>query len=171
MGEEKGTMSSLPTTVDESRVAPPGVIVGDDAEDERLLKEADKEATSYLDGFDWCDGVLETRLGLGIGGIFAVFLCHIAPAAPEVDEWLWVVVGDLPPLYMPTDDCPNPAAALDAYIGAMSEWVSAVREGRPLDDVPPVAAAPTMEHAAMLESRLNYLDEEILQEHQADLAE
>jgi len=171
MGEEKRAMSNLPSTVNESRLAPTGVIVGDDAEDTRLLQEAEREATAYLDSFDWCGEVLETHLGLGIGGIFAVFLCHIVPGASGVDAWLWVVVGDLPPLYMPTDDCPNPAAALDAYVGAMSEWVSAVQEGRPLDDLPPVAAAPTMEHATMLQDRLKYLDEEILREYEADLAE
>ena len=171
MGKEERAVSNLPSTIDGSRLAPAGVIVGDDDEDTRLLREAESEATAYLDSFDWCSGVLETYLGLGIGGIVGVFLCRIVPGAPEVDEWLWVIVGDLPPLYMPTDDCPNPAAALDAYIGAMNEWVRAVRDGRPLDDVPPVAVAPTMEHAAMLESRLNYLDEEILREYEADLAE
>jgi hypothetical protein len=51
----------------------------------------------------------------------------------------------------------------------MSEWVDAVKNGRPVDELIPVNVPPTMEYADMLENRLNYLDTEILIDYKDDL--
>jgi hypothetical protein len=82
-----------------------------------------------------------------------------------------VVVGDLPPAYIAVDDAPNPACALDSYIGAMEDWVDSVKAGRPVDHLIPVNIAPTAENAAKLASRLKFLDEEILSFYADDLSE
>jgi hypothetical protein len=50
----------------------------------------------------------------------AVLLVKITPTREDVDEWLWVVVGDLPPAYLVADDAPGPAAALRAYISSVT---------------------------------------------------
>jgi hypothetical protein len=59
----------------------------------------------------------------------------------------------------------------------MREWIAAVRAGRPVSELIPVetsgGGAPlpaTEETAAMLESRLDFIDERILSEFEADLA-
>jgi hypothetical protein len=44
----------------------------------------------------------------------------------------------------------------------MTRWVEAVRAGTSLEDVIPVRAEPTLEHAAMLASRLQFIRDEIL---------
>jgi hypothetical protein len=44
----------------------------------------------------------------------------------------------------------------------MSRWVHAVRHGLPLDDVIPVAAVPSLEHAEMLAGRLALIETEII---------
>ena len=88
-----------------------------------------------------------------------------------MDEWLWVVVGDVPPAYLVTDDAATPAKALGIYIDLMEEWVDAVEAGEPVGDLIPVATADGYElidetpaNAAMLKSRLGYLREQIVPE-------
>jgi hypothetical protein len=155
--------------LDFSKTVPEDQVQGDDEEDTQLLRELIARAKRYIEGFAWCKDLRETYFGLGVGGIFAVVLTRIEPAREDVDEWLWVVVGDLPPLYLVTDDAPNPAAALDAYIGEAERWVAAVRAGEPVDDLMPTGAPPTSEWADQLDSRLRFLDREILAGYEEDL--
>jgi hypothetical protein len=128
-----------------------------------------KEATDYLDSFKWCRQIVESYVGIAVPGVVAVFLSRIIPNQPDVDEWLWLIVGDLPPAYITTEDAPNPATALDAYIGAMEKWVDAARSGKPVDGLIPVNVPPTKEYADMLAKRLRLLDAEILSHYKEDL--
>ena len=79
-----------------------------------------------------------------------------------MDNLIWVIVGDLPSAYITVENSPNPACALDSYIGAMEDWVEAVEQGRPVFDIIPVNAEPTLANAQRLKTRLSFLDEEIL---------
>jgi hypothetical protein len=127
------------------------------------------EARSFLESFTWCSSVIEAYIGFSYAGIVAVFLFQIAPARAGVDEWVWVVVGDIPPAYITCEESPNPACALDAYIGAMDEWVQAASFGRPTKGLIPVNVAPSKENAERLRTRLQFLDKNILAEHSEDL--
>lgn len=135
------------------------------------LTELEREALEFLRGFSWCTSVLELYKGISEPGIVGVFLCRIHPARPEVDNWLWVVVGDLPPAYLVTDEAPNPASALDGYVSLMRHWVTAAEQGLPVDDLIPVNVPPTREYAAMLATRLNLLEEHLRAEYADDLAD
>ena len=157
--------------VDMSKVTPAALMRGEDAEETAGLKELLDEAAAYLNRFDWHRGLKEAYLGIGIAKILGVFLLEIVPASEEVDDKVWVVVGDLPPAYITTEEAPNPATALDAYIGAMEEWVEAAREGRSVEGLIPVNVPPTAENADSLESRLHFLDKEILSQYEEDLKE
>jgi hypothetical protein len=119
-------------------------------------------ARDFLLDFRWCGSILEEFVGFAFPGIVAVFLFKISPAKAEVDEWTWVVVGDLPPAYITCEDSPNATCALDAYIGAMTEWVDAAANGRSVDGLIPVDVEPTPESAANLRVRLDLLDHKIL---------
>jgi hypothetical protein len=94
-------------------------MAGEDSEDSHLLQRMAVEAENYLSSFAWCQSIESRYFGAGIGGIVGIFFFGIQSRRPDVDEWLWVVVGDLPPAYIVTDDCDTPSEALDAYIGLM----------------------------------------------------
>ena len=128
-----------------------------------------EEARGYLSSFKWCVDILDEYAGILYAGIVGVFLFRIVPAREDVDEWIWVVVGDLPPAYLTCDQCPNPASALDGYIGAMSEWVSAVENGESVAALIPVNVKSTLENADKIKTRLNFLDERILIDYKDDL--
>jgi hypothetical protein len=114
--------------MDLSRVRSLTQFGGEDEDDHQLSKDLLKEADSYIRAFAWCKSVKETYVGDCVGGIVALVLFRIEPAVRDVDEWIWVVVGDLPPAYI-APASPDPADALDDYIYQMSRWILAVRTG------------------------------------------
>lgn len=146
-----------------------GVVVadkmrGDDPEDTRLLGGMLQTAKDYLFSFDWCSGVTKAYFGDGVGGVVAVFLMRIIPARKGIDEWLWVIVGDIPPAYLVTEGIRDPHEALAAYIEHRKEWVSFASQSKtppkkimPVDSVP-----PTAEWASKLDVRLETLKAHIL---------
>jgi hypothetical protein len=119
-------------------------------------------AENYLRCFPWCGGIREAYYGHGYGGIVAVFFFRIEPEHINVDEWLWVVIGDVPPAYLVTDNAATPSAALEGYIQQISKWVELAKQGRSSKDVIPVYVSPTPENAAELERRLRLLIELVL---------
>ena len=165
--------------IDYAKLVPCAEVAGEDAEDQALLRELIDRGRSYLSSFEWCRDIIECHLGdIAVGGVVAVLLMKIEPAHDDVPEWHWVVVGDLPPAYIAADDAPNSAAALDAYIGEMQQWIDAVKAGDPVDDLIPVETSDggesleaRSELAHDLERRLRFLDREILPFHGEDLRE
>jgi hypothetical protein len=155
-----------PRNPDLSSLVRAGQFSADDPGENELLRQTIRGGTAYLRSFDWCREIKECYVGdIAVGDVVVVLLCRIVPAKEAVDEWLWVVVGDLPPAYIVTDDAPDAASALDAYIGEMERWVDAVRKGQSVAELIPVLTAeggdvldPTREHAADLERRLRMLE-------------
>lgn len=126
------------------------------------LSELELEAANFIRSFAWSGDLLALFEGYQEPDIIGVFLVHLRPAAAEVDEWLWIVVGDLPPAYLVTDGSLTWQQAVAGYIDEMQRWVDAAKTGAPVDDLIPVNTPPTAEYAAMLESRLRTLRETLL---------
>ena len=135
-------------------------MAGEDEEDTELLKQMLEEAKNYILSFSWCETILGSYFAGGVGKVFAIFLFNISPAHPEVDSWMWIVVGDVPPAYLPLGDCRTSREVFDTYIAGMKRWVELARDGReaaPEDHVPPVNVPPTPEWAESLDGRLRSL--------------
>jgi hypothetical protein len=120
-------------------------LFGEGPDETLLLKSMALDAEKFLESFEWCKAIEEKYFGAGIGGVVAIFLFGIVPARSQVDEWLWVVVGDLPSAYLVTDDCKVPSEALQGYIAEMRKWVSLAKAGRTSSDVIPVNVPATLE--------------------------
>lgn len=148
--------------VDLKGVVPIDQTVGEDEEDTALLRGMANDAAVFLMSFAWCRGIRESYFGDGVGGIAAIFLFWIEPAKENVDEWLWVVVGDIPPAYLVTDVCKSPSQALEAYMDEMSEWVVLAKQGQSSSQVIPVPVPATPENARILEKRISLLREIVL---------
>ncbi len=140
-----------------SSLIPAAKMKGDDAVDTRLLRKMSEEARRYISSFSWCGSVVDSYFGGGVGGIFAVFFFHIQPSRHGISPWIWIMVGDIPPAYLPLDDCSSPAKAFRTYIRGMSQWVEFAREGKHgtvEQGVPPVNVPATAEWAERLNQRL-----------------
>lgn len=127
------------------------------------MREFAAEAESFVASQSWCSKVADVRLAWAAAGILGVFQVDLVPAEPGVDPTIWVVVGDIPPAYLALDESPTWREALRGYVSEMWRWVHAVRHGLPLDDVIPVAAEPSLEHAEMLSGRLAFIETEIIE--------
>jgi hypothetical protein len=149
-------------------VVPIDQMRGEDAEDTRLLVKLRVEAELYLSKLNWFPGVVELFYGGGIGGILAIFLVRTHPNAfsakgTAIDQWLWVIAGDLPSAYLVTDGSKKPSEACEAYIYQLSRWVERVEAGETQgSDVMPldVQANPAM--ASALSQRLVVIEELVL---------
>jgi len=97
-------------------VVPLSQMVGGDAEDTKLLSVMAAGAENFIRCFSWCREIREAYFGDGYGGIVAVFLFRIESSRTDVDEWLWVVFGDVPPAYLVTDLAKIPSQALIVYL-------------------------------------------------------
>ena len=157
--------------VDMEKVVPAAFMRGEDAEETDLLRGMLAEAYAYFERFTWHRGVSAADYGLGVPGIIAIFLFEFEPSRPEMPDKVWIVVGDLPPAYIDVGDAPNPATALDGYIGAMSDWVDAAKSGRSVAGLIPVNVDPTYQNAEELESRVRFLDDSILSLYEEDLGD
>jgi len=143
-------------------VIPLDQLFGGDEEDTGLLRVMASGAENYLRCFPWCKGIREAYYGDGYGGIVAVFLFRIEPLRVGVDEWLWVVFGDVPPAYLVTDSCKTPSQALEGYMGEIMKWISLAKEGRTSKEVIPVYVPATPENAAEVEGRMKFIKEVII---------
>jgi hypothetical protein len=142
---------------DLTTVVPLAEMQGENEEETRGLSLMFEEARAFLSAFTWCAHIRESYFGFGYAGIVAVFLFRISPVRPDIDEWLWVVVGDIPPAYLVTEGNLTPDLAVDAYIYEMTRWVKAAKEGGSVEGLIPVNVPPTQENAEALEGRLGAL--------------
>jgi len=141
-----------------SGVVPIDQMVGDCEEDTIQLRLLATKAADYLRPFPWCAAILESYFGGGVGKIFGVFCYHIVPARADVDEWLWVVEGDIPSTYIQvSDECRTPLALFETYDWGMSKWIELARQRQTSPEVPSVNVPPTPEWAEELNGRLHML--------------
>jgi len=143
-------------------VVPIAEMTGGDKEYDELLRVMGAGAENYLRCFPWCKDIRKIYFGDGYGGIVAVFLFLIEPSRSGVDEWLWVVFGDVPPAYLVTDECKSPSEVLEAYIQEVARWVSLAKQGRSSKDVIPVYMPATPENSADVGRRLKILSEVVV---------
>ena len=133
--------------------------------DVSFLSDCYERASKYISELRWITGVENVYVGLHFDGMFCVFLfetsLNVDKKFPD-DEFIWIVVGDLPIAYITSEVSPNPACALDSYVGAMFEWVEAVETGASVSDLIPVNVPPTTEYAAMLRTRLELINDLVL---------
>ena len=136
-------------------------IVGHDAEDTALLREMAGDARDYIQAFDWCTPIRELTLGLGVGGVVALFRFEFKQAIGGTDDNLWVVVGDLPSAYFVYEGNEDPAVAFEQYCGLMEDWAMAIRRGSSVEECFPVDVPATQENAEALLSRIAFLRAEL----------
>ena len=134
-------------------------------EDAKQLHGMADQARAFLERHPWCERIIDLEYGDGVGSIVGVFRATIVPAEPGVDEQLWVIVGDVPPLYLVTEELPTPRSALRAYLEWRREWIDAVRNRRPTDDLPAVDMAPTEANADRLAVRLDFIETAVQEWH------
>ncbi len=115
--------------------------------------EMNKKASDYLSSFDWCRQIKTSSIYLNLGSTLCVFLFEIKNSASNDDNFLWVVVGDIPSLYLDTHGPKTTAEVLEDYTNLADNWVVHIKERKSVKDCYPFMTEPTIEMADMLEKR------------------
>jgi hypothetical protein len=124
--------------------------------DRTLLSDLRSKLDRYLLEFRWVDEVQAVWWGTGVPPLVGVCLVRIVTAS-DVDDFLWVIVGDLPSAYLVLDDLPTPQDAALCYLDHMKHWVDGVRNGADLGECMPVDVDATTANALLLQKRIDLL--------------
>ena len=119
-----------------------------------------KEAEKYLANFDWCLKIKKSWYESEVSSydIIGVFLFEIEPINENVDNFIWVIVGDLPTLYL-DKSVTSGIEAVGIYCELMDNWVENVKKGKSLEECFPVPNEPTIENAELLKMRIDLIRE------------
>jgi hypothetical protein len=121
---------------------------------------ADKP-NEFLDTFSWAKARKNRWVAYFVPAVIRIFLVELDPQDRDVDQFIGVIVGDLPPAYLSPVYAKSPKDALDGYMGEMSAWADAVAKGESTADLIPVNGAPTMANVELLRRRIDFLGREI----------
>ncbi|MBL8771333.1 MAG: hypothetical protein JNK30_08105 [Phenylobacterium sp.] len=132
------------------------------AEAVAALEALTTEARAFVDSYRWAPPVEDLVLAFGVGPIIGLYLMRFEPGGKQEDRERWVVVGDLPRMHFETDEAPTPALALTRYCAIAGYWADNVLAGADLSDSYPIEAAPTPEHAEMLNGRIDFILRELV---------
>ena len=133
--------------------------IGDDEEDDKLLKEMAEEAKNWLLKKNICSEVKDIHFGEGVGGIFASFLFKIQTDSEDREKFIWVVCGDIPTHYFDIDDerIRDGEQAIMHYSELLVGWIEGVRSKKPFECEVDVGVPPTIEWTNNLTKRLNFI--------------
>ena len=120
-------------------------------------------AREFLEAQPWCPRVLHLTCAFTAAGAIAVFQAELVPTG-NGDPMVWMVVGDLPPAYLPFSPADTWKDALACYVFEMRRWVAAAAAGQPVDHLIPVNAPPNREFAGMLADRLDLIERQLLRD-------
>jgi hypothetical protein len=140
----------------------PNVRSLDLASEEPGTGELVSSANAFLDEFRWAKPTGKIWVGEAIPEVLGVFLLELDPGFEDIDRYIWVVVGDVPPAYISSEHARSPKEALEGYVAEMRAWVRAVENGEPVDHLIPVNGAATKANAVALKSRLEFIAARIL---------
>jgi hypothetical protein len=132
-------------------------------EELRAILTLYKEAKEYLEAFKWCISTKKSWYDkdCGIYEKVGVFLFEIEPADNYVDDFIWVIVGDIPSVYL-DKSIKTGKEALNTYCELMQEWIDNVKAQKSLDECFPIGVDATHENADLLNSRITFIKRELL---------
>ena len=81
------------------------------------------KAREYLICQSWHSrGILDEFFACELGGGIYIFLFELNSQKEDVDRFVWVICGNVPPLYLTTDCCPTPKSVAETYCDLAEQW-------------------------------------------------
>lgn len=121
-----------------------------------------KEADNYISDFTWCLSIIESSLYLNLGEKLCVFLYEIDNSSSNGDKFLWLIVGDIPSMYLDVYGPKTTIEVLEDYVSLSKDWISNIESGLSVEDCYPFNTEPTMEMANLLKKRVAIIENSII---------
>lgn len=120
------------------------------------------EAKEYANSFKWCNKINNTHLYFNLGSILCIFLFEIDNIQSEEDNKIWIIVGDLPSMYLDTFGPRTTKEVLEDYSDLAFEWATRVINKKSIKKCFPFNEEPIRELAEMLLTRVDYIRKSII---------
>ena len=120
------------------------------------------EAETYLLGFKWCKTIKNGFLYTNIGYVLCIFLFEIENTQSKDDNFLWVIVGDLPAMYLDVYGAKTTKEVLERYIELAEDWISNIKAEQSVKDCYPFKTEPTIAMAELLKRRTLFIKDQLL---------
>lgn len=121
------------------------------------------EAETYLSGFKWCEQIKNSELFYSLGKVLCIFLFEIVNTQSDDDNFVWVIVGDVPPMYLDTHGPRSVKEVLEYYVDLALDWSDRVLADKSVEDCYPFEIEVSHELAQMLMSRATFIENDLLQ--------
>lgn len=126
------------------------------------LGAVQKEAENYLLGFKWCAEIRDSFLYSNLGNVFCIFLFEIVNTQSSEDNFLWVIVGDIPSMYLDVHGSDTTKDVVGNYVELAEDWINHIKRGKSVDECYPFNAEPTIELAELLEKKVSFMKNTLL---------
>jgi hypothetical protein len=122
-----------------------------------------EKAKEYLESFSWCKSIINCWFDKDfcIYDKIGVFLFEIDPMNEDIDDYIWIIVGDLPSVYLDKSVL-TPNDALINYCDLMEDWANCILNDSDISECYPVLAEPTKKNAELLINRIQFIRREII---------
>lgn len=127
------------------------------------IVEAHRQAEAYLLGFKWCVKVKDSFLYYSLGKVFSIFLFEIDNLQSANDNSLWVIVGDIPSMYLDVYGPKSTREVLEDYIRLAEDWIAAMQTKKSVEGCFPFNAEPTVELTQLLQSKVSFMKNTLLE--------
>lgn len=121
-----------------------------------------RRASDYLKGFHWCKEIKDSMLYLNLGATLCIFLYEIDNSSSHEDTFFWIIVGDIPSMYLDIYGPKTTHEVLGDFVFLSRDWISNVELGLSVEDCYPFDHEPTMELADLLKKRADFIENSIL---------
>ena len=133
-----------------------------DTEFYQELIKMHEEAKAYLMDFAWCRKIIHSHIYLNLGSTLCIFLFEIDNSASKEDNYLWVIVGDIPSMYLDIHGPKTTKQVLEDYIRLAEGWIYQVKNGNSIEKCYPFKVEPTIEMAILLEKRTSFIKKTLI---------
>lgn len=134
-----------------------------DANEANAFAAVEKNAREYLAEYGWFEAPLQTYVASYYPPIVTVFLYHVVEQEPYLSsedddvEWVWVVVGDLPSVFLVEERISDGLGALYGYTVLIDDWVETVEAGDSVEEYFFIDLPADRDNAGMLRIKSEFL--------------
>ena len=119
-------------------------------------------ATEYIKSYYWCKEIKGSSLYTNLGWVLCIFLFDIVNASSEEDNLLWLIVGDIPSMYLDVFGPKTTIQVLELYSALAEDWIKQIKSGGSIEECYPFKANPTTEMAELLQLKVNQIKNNLI---------
>ena len=126
------------------------------------VQQMHQEAVKYLQGFKWCQKIINSVLYTNLGSKLCIFLFEIDNSASSEDNLIWVMVGDFPAMYLDAFGSKSTREVLETYVNLADDWIKQVKSGESTTECYPFEAEPTKEMATLFKKKVDFIRQTVI---------